>query len=139
MGREKIQAPKGTRDLLPPDTALWAAVENVARRVFARYGYGEIRTPIFEETELFARGVGESSDIVGKEMYTFADRGGRSVTLRPVNTASVCRAYLEHGLQRHAPLGFSADTTTQDLVTPLRLDHPFLWTISLRAGVTYRI
>jgi len=95
----RFQAPKGTRDLLPPETALWAEVEAIARRVFARYGYGEIRTPIFEETELFARGVGESSDIVGKEMYTFVDRGGRSVTLRPENTASVCRAYLEHGLQ----------------------------------------
>jgi histidyl-tRNA synthetase len=95
----RFQAPKGTRDLLPPETALWAEVEATARRVFARYGYGEIRTPIFEETELFARGVGESSDIVGKEMYTFTDRGGRSVTLRPENTASVCRAYLEHGMQ----------------------------------------
>lgn len=95
----RFQAPKGTRDLLPPETALWAEVEAIARRVFARYGYGEIRTPIFEETELFARGVGESSDIVGKEMYTFVDRGGRSVTLRPENTASVCRAYLEHGMQ----------------------------------------
>lgn len=95
----RFQAPKGTRDLLPPDTAVWAAVEAAARRVFARYGYGEIRTPIFEETELFARGVGESSDIVGKEMYSFTDRGGRNVTLRPENTASVCRAYLEHGMQ----------------------------------------
>ena len=95
----RFQAPKGTRDLLPPETALWAEVEATARRVFARYGYGEIRTPIFEETELFARGVGESSDIVGKEMYTFTDRGGRSVTLRPENPASVCRAYLEHGMQ----------------------------------------
>lgn len=95
----RFQAPKGTRDLLPPETAIWAAVEATARRVFGRYGYGEIRTPIFEETELFARGVGESSDIVGKEMYTFTDRGGRSVTLRPENTASVCRAYLEHGMQ----------------------------------------
>ncbi len=95
----RFQAPKGTRDLLPPDTAIWAAVEAAARRVFSRYGYGEIRTPIFEETELFARGVGESSDIVGKEMYSFTDRGGRNVTLRPENTASVCRAYLEHGMQ----------------------------------------
>lgn len=95
----RFQVPKGTRDLLPPDTALWAEVEATARRVFGRYGYGEIRTPIFEETELFARGVGESSDIVGKEMYSFTDRGGRSITLRPENTASVCRAYLEHGMQ----------------------------------------
>jgi len=95
----KLQAPKGTRDLLPPDTALWARVEATARRVFGLYGYGEIRTPLFEETELFARGVGESTDIVGKEMYTFADKGGRSLTLRPESTAAVCRAYVEHGMQ----------------------------------------
>jgi histidyl-tRNA synthetase len=94
----RIQRVKGTRDLLPPETALWAAVEEQARRTFALYGYREIRTPIFEETELFARGVGESSDIVGKEMYSFTDRGGREVTLRPESTASVCRAYLEHGM-----------------------------------------
>ncbi len=97
---KRFQAPKGTRDLLPPETAVWAAVEATARRVFARYGYGEIRTPIFEETELFARGVGESSDIVGKEMYSFVDRGERHLTLRPENTASVCRAYVEHGMQQ---------------------------------------
>ncbi len=97
MGK-RIQAVKGTRDLLPPETAVWAAVEATARRVFALYGFGEIRTPIFEETELFARGVGESSDIVSKEMYNFTDRGGRSLTLRPENTASVVRAYVEHGM-----------------------------------------
>ncbi len=89
---------KGTRDLLPPDTALWAAVEEAARDVFGRYGYREIRTPILEETELFVRGVGESTDIVGKEMYTFPDKKGRSVTLRPESTASVARAYIEHGM-----------------------------------------
>jgi histidyl-tRNA synthetase len=102
MGRPRFQAPKGTRDLLPPDTALWAAVEATAREVFSRYGYQEIRTPIFEDTELFVRGVGEGSDIVGKEMYTFEDKGGRSVTLRPESTAAVCRAYVEHGMQ-HPP------------------------------------
>jgi histidyl-tRNA synthetase len=99
MGAKRYQAVKGTRDLLPPETALWAAVEAVARRVFGRYGFGEIRTPIFEDTELFARGVGESTDIVGKEMYSFTDKGGRNVTLRPESTASVCRAYVEHGMQ----------------------------------------
>src|SRR5512145_2667336 len=97
---KRFQAPKGTRDLLPPETAVWAAVEATARRVFALYGYREIRTPVFEDTELFARGVGETSDIVTKEMYTFEDRGGRSLTLRPENTASVCRAYVEHGMQQ---------------------------------------
>ena len=96
---KRFQAPKGTRDLLPPETALWARVEAVARRTFALYGYGEIRTPLFEETELFQRGVGESTDIVGKEMYTFTDKGGRSLTLRPESTAAVCRAYVEHGMQ----------------------------------------
>ena len=85
------------RDLLPPETAIWSQVEATARRVFARYGYREIRTPILEETELFARGVGEATDIVGKEMYSFEDKGGRQVTLRPENTAPVVRAYVEHG------------------------------------------
>ena len=98
MGK-RFQVPKGTRDLLPPEAAVWARVEETARRVFALYGYREIRTPIFEDTELFARGVGESTDIVGKEMYTFTDRGGRSLTLRPESTAPVCRAYVEHGMQ----------------------------------------
>ncbi|MEO8276422.1 MAG: histidine--tRNA ligase [Thermoanaerobaculia bacterium] len=97
---QRFQAPKGTRDLLPPDTELWAAVEQIAREVFGRYGFREIRTPVFEETELFARGVGESSDIVGKEMYSFVDKGERSLTLRPENTASVVRAYVEHGMSR---------------------------------------
>jgi histidyl-tRNA synthetase len=94
-----LRAPKGTRDLLPPATGLWAAVEAEVHRIFALYGYREIRTPILEETELFARGVGEATDIVGKEMYTFTDRGGRSLTLRPESTAAVCRAYVEHGMQ----------------------------------------
>src|SRR6202035_2831968 len=96
---KRVQSVKGRRDLLPPETAVWAAVEAVARRVFGIYGYGEIRTPVLEETELFVRGVGESTDIVGKEMYTFADKKGRSLTLRPENTAPVARAYVEHGMQ----------------------------------------
>ncbi len=97
-----LKAVRGTRDLLPPDTALWNHVEATARAVFARYGFGEIRTPIFEETTLFARGVGEETDIVSKEMYTWEDRGraegssGQSLTLRPENTAGVVRAYIEH-------------------------------------------
>jgi histidyl-tRNA synthetase len=90
---------KGTRDLLPPETAVWAAVEATARRVFGLYGYQEVRTPLLEHTELFVRTVGESTDIVGKEMYTFPDRKGRSLTLRPENTAPVARAFLEAGLQ----------------------------------------
>ncbi len=89
---------KGTRDLLPPETRVWNAVEGVARDVFALYGFDEIRTPVLESTELFVRSVGESSDIVHKEMYTFTDRGDRSVTLRPESTAGVARAYVEHSL-----------------------------------------
>lgn len=95
---KKIKSVKGTRDLLPPETATWAAVESVARTIFGRYGYEEIRTPILENTELFVRSVGESTDIVGKEMYTFEDRKGRSLTMRPENTASVVRAFVQHGL-----------------------------------------
>jgi histidyl-tRNA synthetase len=91
-----IRAIKGTRDLLPPETELWNRVEAAARDVFRTYNYGEIRTPIFEETQLFARGVGEETDIVSKEMYTFQDRDGESLTLRPEATASVVRAYIQH-------------------------------------------
>src|ERR1700719_2774127 len=99
-----IKAPRGTRDLLPPDTALWNFVEATVRDVFRLYNFHEIRTPIFEETQLFARGVGEETDIVAKEMYTWEDRGraesdkGNSLTLRPENTAGVVRAYIEHKL-----------------------------------------
>ncbi len=93
-----IQRVKGTRDLIPPLSRLVAAVEDEARRVFVRFGYEEIRLPILEPTELFVRSVGEETDIVGKEMYTFADRKGRSLTLRPEGTAGVARAYLENGL-----------------------------------------
>ena len=95
-----IKAVKGTRDLLPPSTEIWNRVETAARAVFRTYNYGEIRTPIFEETQLFARGVGADTDIVGKEMYTFEDRDGSSLSLRPENTASVIRAYMEHRLDQ---------------------------------------
>src|SRR6202789_427132 len=99
-----IKAPRGTRDLLPPDTALWNHVESVVRDVFRAYNFQEIRTPIFESTELFARGVGEETDIVSKEMFTWEDRGraesdrGQSLTLRPEATAGIVRAYIEHKL-----------------------------------------
>src|SRR5579863_10349417 len=95
-----IRAVKGTRDLLPPETSVWNAVERIARDVFHAYNYQEIRTPILEETQLFARGVGQETDIVSKEMYTFEDRDGSSLTLRPENTASVIRAYIEHRLDQ---------------------------------------
>jgi histidyl-tRNA synthetase len=95
-----IKAVKGTRDLLPPSTDVWNRVEAAAREVFRVYHYREIRTPILEETQLFARGVGADTDIVTKEMYTFDDRDGSSLTLRPENTASVIRAYIEHRLDQ---------------------------------------
>jgi histidyl-tRNA synthetase len=95
-----IKAVKGTRDLLPPSTSVWNRVEASARAVFRAYNYCEIRTPILEETQLFARGVGAETDIVTKEMYTFEDRDGSSLTLRPENTASVIRAYIEHRLDQ---------------------------------------
>jgi histidyl-tRNA synthetase len=99
-----LKAVRGTRDLLPPETALWNRIEATARDVFARYNFGEIRTPVFEDTALFARGVGEETDIVSKEMYTWEDRAraqsekAQSLTLRPENTAGVVRAYIEHKL-----------------------------------------
>ncbi len=95
-----IKAIKGTRDILPPSSAVWNHVEAVTREVFRTFNYHEIRTPIFEETALFARGVGEDTDIVGKEMYTWEDRDGTSLTLRPEATASVMRAYIEHRLDQ---------------------------------------
>jgi histidyl-tRNA synthetase len=95
-----LQAVRGTRDLLPPETELWNHIEATARRVFERYAFGEIRTPIFEDTQLFSRGVGEETDIVSKEMYSFTPdaESGQSLTLRPENTAGVVRAYIEHNL-----------------------------------------
>ena len=96
----RTQAPRGTYDVLPADAARRARLEESARRVLGRAGYERIETPAFEATELFARGVGEATDIVQKEMYTFDDGGGRSLTLRPEGTAPICRAYLEHGMQK---------------------------------------
>ena len=99
-----LKAVRGTRDLLPPETALWNRIEATARAVFARYNFGEIRTPVFEDTALFSRGVGEETDIVSKEMYTWEDRARaqsektQTLTLRPENTAGVVRAYIEHKL-----------------------------------------
>ncbi len=98
MSNAKIQAPKGTADILPADAGKWHAVERIAREAAELYHFGEIRTPEFEHTELFHRGVGESSDIVSKETYTFEDRGKRSITLRPEGTAGVVRAMIEHNL-----------------------------------------
>jgi histidyl-tRNA synthetase len=89
---------KGLQDILPPDISIWQHIESTSRKIFDSYGYGEIRLPIMEATDVFVRSIGETSDIVEKEMYTFEDRGGRSVTLRPEGTAPFVRAYVEHHL-----------------------------------------
>lgn len=100
MGAPRITAVKGMNDLLPEETGLWQRVEETARRVFALYGFDEVRTPVVEPTALFVRGIGTETDVVGKEMYTFVDRGDESLSLRPEGTASAARAYVEH--DRHA-------------------------------------
>ena len=92
------RAPKGTADMLPRPSLGWERLIRIAQDLFARYGYRPIYTPVFEHTEVFTRGIGEATDIVSKEMYTFEDKGGRSITLRPEATAGVVRAALEHGL-----------------------------------------
>ena len=99
---EKFKAPRGTFDVLPEQQPVRRRIVEVAQRRLEGAGYGRMDTPVFEETDLFARGVGESTDIVQKQMFTFEDQGGRSLTLRPEATASVCRAYLEHGMQTRA-------------------------------------
>ncbi len=99
-----ITAPRGTRDILPPESSQWQALERIIDEVCGRFGYREIRTPIFESTEVFVKPIGEGTDIVDKEMYTFIDRGDRSITLRPELTAPVVRAVLEHSLLQNLPL-----------------------------------
>jgi histidyl-tRNA synthetase len=98
VSREPIRAVKGTRDILPDEVSAWHRIEQAAHRLFARYGYREIRTPVFEETQLFARGIGNETDIVSKEMYTFDDRDGSSLTLRPEATAGIVRSVIENNL-----------------------------------------
>jgi len=100
---DKIKKIKGFQDVLPPESTLWARIEDAAREVFRVYGFTEIRLPVLERTELFARGIGEDTDIVEKEMYTFPDRKGRSLSLRPEGTASAVRAYLSSGVGKGAP------------------------------------
>jgi histidyl-tRNA synthetase len=99
---ERFKAPRGTFDVLPEQEPVRRRIRSLAGRALEAAGYGQIETPIFEDTALFARGVGETTDIVQKEMFTFEDQGGRSLTLRPEATASICRAYLEHGMQKRA-------------------------------------
>jgi len=97
-GKAPVSAVKGTHDILPPESGRWQKLEQTARAIFELYGYREIRTPVFEATDLFEKGTGQTSDIVTKEMYTFTDKGGRSITLRPEYTPSVARAIIEHRL-----------------------------------------
>ena len=97
---EKIKATRGTYDALPGSQPVRQRIEDTSRRLLEGAGYGRIDTPVFEETELFARGVGESTEVVQKQMFTFTDQGGRSLTLRPEATASICRAYIEHGMHK---------------------------------------
>ncbi|MGB5849820.1 MAG: histidine--tRNA ligase [Ignavibacteriaceae bacterium] len=99
-----IKAIKGTKDLLPSDAPRWHYLENIVKNIFSNFNYKEIRTPVFEETSLFARSIGEETDIVGKEMYTFEDKGGTKVTLKPEMTAGVVRAFIEHSLGAQQPL-----------------------------------
>ena len=100
----KLQPARGTRDIYGKDLSAFLFVENTARDFAKRYGFGEIQTPVFESTEVFARGVGETSDIVSKEMYTFTDRGGESFTLRPEGTAGVVRAFISEGMEQTQPV-----------------------------------
>ncbi|MBD3234893.1 MAG: histidine--tRNA ligase, partial [candidate division Zixibacteria bacterium] len=101
---ESIKRIKGTDDILPPEIYLWQFMESKIREIMQQYNYQEIRIPVFEHTELFARSIGEATDIVSKEMYTFDDLGGRSLTLRPEGTAGVVRAYIEHSLGAKEPV-----------------------------------
>jgi len=96
----KIKALNGFKDIVPGEIELWQKVENTGRDIFSRFNFSEIRMPILEKTDLFARSIGEATDIVEKEMYTFTDREGHKLTLRPEATASVVRAYIEHQLYR---------------------------------------
>jgi len=101
---EQIRAVRGTRDITPSEIYKWQYVESIARSVFEIFGFGEIRTPVFEHTELFVKGTGEVTDIVQKEMYTFTDKGGRSLTLRPEGTPPIVRSYLENNLSTELPV-----------------------------------
>jgi histidyl-tRNA synthetase len=100
----EIKAIRGFNDILPGEIGKWQFVENAAREVFEGFGFSEIRIPVIERTELFTRGIGEATDIVEKEMYTFPDRSGNSLTLRPEATASIARAYLEHQIYSFDPV-----------------------------------
>ena len=130
----KFEAPRGTHDILPADQLRWQRVTDAARELCARYGYRRIDTPGFEETEVFARTSGAGSDIVHKEMYTFVDRGGRSLTLRPEGTAPIARAYLQHGLHREAqPVKLYTIAPMYRYAAPQRGRYREHWQLSVEA------
>lgn len=130
----RIEAPRGTHDVLPSDQPLWRTVTGEMERLCTLYGYRRIQTPVFEDTELFQRTSGAGSDIVQKEMYTFEDRSGRSLTLRPEGTAPICRAYLEHGMQREPqPVKLYTLATMYRYAAPQRGRFREHWQLSLEA------
>jgi histidyl-tRNA synthetase len=130
----RIEAPRGTHDILPAQQPLWQRVTEELERVCALYGYRRIQTPLFEDTDLFQRTSGAGSDIVQKEMYTFTDRGGRSLTLRPEATAPICRAYVEHGLHREAqPVKLYTIATMYRYAAPQRGRYREHWQLSAEA------
>jgi histidyl-tRNA synthetase len=129
-----FEAPRGTHDVLPSEQPLWRLVRAEAERLCALYGYGPIQTPVFEDTALFTRTSGEGSDVVQKEMYTFEDRGGRSLTLRPEATAPIARAYLEHGLHREGqPVKLYTLATMYRYSAPQRGRYREHWQLSVEA------
>lgn len=130
----KFEAPRGTRDILPAEQPLWRRIVAEAERLCDQYGYRRIDTPVFEDTELFARTSGPGSDVVQKEMYTFRDRGDRSLTLRPEGTAGICRAYLEHGLHREPqPQKLYTIGTMYRYATPQKGRYREHWQLSVEA------
>jgi histidyl-tRNA synthetase len=130
----KFEAPRGTHDILPADAPLWRRVTGEMERVCALHAYRPIETPVFEDTALFARTSGEGSDVVHKEMYTFEDRSGRSLTLRPELTAPICRAYLEHGLHREPqPQKLYSIATSYRYGRPQKGRYREFWQLSVEA------
>jgi histidyl-tRNA synthetase len=129
-----IERPRGTNDILPTDAPLWRRVAQEIEAVAAIYGYGWIRTPVFEETDLFQRTSGQGSDVVQKEMYTFEDKGGRGLTLRPEATAPICRAYIEHGMHRAPqPVKLYTVDTMYRYAAPQRGRYREFWKLSIEA------
>ena len=129
-----FEAPRGTHDILPAEQPLWRLVTGEAERVYSLYGYRLIQTPAFEDTALFQRTSGEGSDIVHKQMYTFEDKGGRSLTLRPEATAPIARAYLEHGLHREGqPVKLYTLATMYRYEAPQRGRYREHWQLSVEA------